>query len=309
MAHYFKNLSPSKLSNNFTRNISRINKAATTSQLCWDKVHSFDGCFFASHVLQECHAWFWCSSWTLVWLLFRSFTVMIVMRNLARQLISTILLAYGRRMHPQYDCWAFPKEPDPHEKIRLWHPNYRSPKREQRRFRKYKKKFLIHSMSNVDDIYEMLRHSGLTRFCIGNGWFIRFCTGIGCLERVLGLPQEQLSSWFADRSGIGNWLWTGRPPGSFLEHITLTSVGITLIMASFTITVISAMLRIRSRSKKGATTSYFTILAIKHIRIEKILFFTFLVGISYRDNILLGLSLGLVLTLHLLHRAFRFDVT
>jgi len=124
MAHYFKNLNPSKLSDNLTRKISRINKAATTSQLCWEKVHSFDGCIFASHVLQECHDWLWCSGWTLVWLLFRSFTIMIVMRNLARQLVSMIVLTYDERMHPQYNFWALPKEHDPNEKTRLWHQTF-----------------------------------------------------------------------------------------------------------------------------------------------------------------------------------------
>ena len=56
--------------------------------------------------------------------------------------------------------------------------------------------------------------------------------------------------------------------------------------------------------KKGGMTSYLNIFAIKQIWIKKILIVTFLLGIFSQDIVLLGLSLGSVLTFHVLYQVF-----
>jgi len=88
----------------------------------------------------------------------------------------------------------------------------------------------------------MLYHGGLTYFSLSNGWIIQFCTSLGYLNRVFGMPQESLTAWMSTQSDIGNWLWPGRPPDSFLEHTTTASVCTALVALSFTLTMTSALL-------------------------------------------------------------------
>ena len=100
----------------------------------------------------------------------------------------------------------------------------------------------MHSMLNIFDIYKMLCHGGLVRFSLSKGCIIRFCTGTGCINKVLVLQQNSLAAWMTTQSGIANWLWPGRPPNSYLEHITTAYICTALVVLLFTFTVVSALL-------------------------------------------------------------------
>jgi len=248
MASFFKNLSPAKIKCNLARNCLATSNVA---EHFWDLSQRFDGCSLALDTIRELHLWHWLFTWSTVWLIVRSYTFIFGLSQLLTGLIDFFYQMCGESMHLKPD-----PDPDPHIRRKLWYPDYRSPRREQRRFQKYKKKFQVHSISNILDIFELLQHGGLTHFAIGNGWIICFATGLSCLGQVLGMPENYISDHTSDKSGLSEWLWPGQPPWTFLEHVVTSTVCTILVFVSFSITVIWATSRISSRSKKGSILSF-----------------------------------------------------
>jgi hypothetical protein len=171
----------------------------------------------------------------------------------------------------------------------------------------------------VADLYELLRCGGLVHFCIGNGWFIRFCTGYGCLWWVLGI--DPTAEYVTVNPNLDQWLWTGRPPGSYLtnviiptlEHFTRASLGTVLVFISFAITLVLAIRHIRKKAKKGAVVSYIHNLILKKCRPQKVLFISFIASVlNYclrsGDTIHIWSTILSALTLQILHTVFEFDI-
>ena len=122
-------------------------------------------------------------------------------------------------------------------------------RRKERRLRKWKKRYQVHTVSNTWDFkYSVPQH-----FSLGGGWFIPFCACCICFQAspCHGMPDIFLSK---DKS-LSDWIWPGRPPESLLEHVTLASIGSAMVILAFTITTSIAIFRIRSSAKKGSTMS------------------------------------------------------
>ena len=304
MASFLKNLSPAKIKRNLARNCSA---ASNVAEYCWDSSQQFDACSLALDAIRELHLWHWLSTWSTIWLIVRSYTFLLGLSQLLTGLLEFFFQMCGESMHHKPD-----PEPDPHIRRKLWHPDYRSPRREQRRLQKYKKKFQVHSISNLLDIYELLRHGGLTHFAIGNGWIIRFATGLSCLGQVLAMPEKYISDLTSDKSGISEWLWPGQPPWTFLEHVATSTLCTILIIVSFSITVVSAIFRISSRSKKGSVCSFCRKLGAKVLRFDFMLIGLFLLGIAdmiciSHDPTWICLPFGIAMMIKLLRGALYLD--
>ena len=303
-AYFIKNLSLTKITNNLITNFTTV---STTAEYCWDISQRFDGCSLILNIFNELHAWYWFSSWSTFWLCYRSIIFILGLRVLLAKFYDYLLRMYGEALHQEQD-----PDPDPHLKHLLWHPKYRSPRREQRRFRKYQKRYQVHSITNGLDIYETLRHGGLTHFTLSGRWIIRFCSGLGCLGQVFGAPANILSDYTTDKSGFSEWLWPGRPPGTFLEHVLSSTICTFLVLASFAITVLLATARIRSRSKKGAISSYLRTFVAKELRLDRLLLALLSWGIVdltciSHEATWIYLPIGIALALELFRIALRFD--
>lgn len=139
MAYFLKNLNSAKVKSNLKRNISTASRGLTSlfsvAEVCWDRIHSFDGFSVCLTIFHEFHAWFYCSTWSLVWLFYRSFVVLFGYWMFISDCYIYFLLAYGERIHL------------PGEKIAI--SSHRS---EERRRRRHEKKYLVHSISNVADL-------------------------------------------------------------------------------------------------------------------------------------------------------------
>ena len=146
-AYFIKNHSPTKFTNNLITNLTTV---STTAEYYWDISQRFDGCSLVLNIFNELHAWYWFLSWSTFWLSYRSIIFILGLRALLTRFYDYLLQMYGEALHREQD-----PDPDPHLKIGPGHPNYRSPRREQRRLRKYHKKYQVHSISNVLDIYKM----------------------------------------------------------------------------------------------------------------------------------------------------------
>ena len=305
-AYFIKNHSPTKFTNNLITNLTTV---STTAEYYWDISQRFDGCSLVLNIFNELHAWYWFLSWSTFWLSYRSIIFILGLRALLTRFYDYLLQMYGEALHREQD-----PDPDPHLKIGPGHPNYRSPRREQRRLRKYHKKYQVHSISNVLDIYEMFRHGGLTRFTISGGWIIRFCSGFGCLGQVLGAPANFLSHYTKDKSGFSEWLWPGRPPGTLLEHVLSSTICTFLVLVSFAITVWLATTRIRSRSKRGAFSSYLRTFVAREFRLDRLLIAILSWGIVdltciSHEATWIYLPFGIALAFECFHFALRFDKT
>ena len=147
-AYFIKNLSLTKITNNLSKNCTTV---STTAEYYWDISQRFDGCSLVLNLFNELHVWYWFSSWSTFWLCYRSIIFILGLRALLARFYDSLLQMYGEALHREQD-----PDPDPHLKLKLWHPNYRSPHRKQRHLRKYQKKYQVHSVSNVLDIYKML---------------------------------------------------------------------------------------------------------------------------------------------------------
>ena len=79
-------------------------------------------------------------------------------------LFYSLLQMFSEALHRESD-----PDPDPHLKPKLWYPSSQYPHHKQRRLRKYQKRYQVHRISNVLNIYEMLWYGGLTHFSVSHG--------------------------------------------------------------------------------------------------------------------------------------------
>ena len=260
LAHHIKNLTFCKTAHNFSSNVRAITsisiRACYTMNNCWDA-----GWRTALGTIREAHAWYYCFTWSLVWLLLQGYLLLIRSRRIFKSCWFEELLLEVK----QY----LARRSEPPDKTCDWMASDEN-RRHDRRLKKYRKRYQVHTVSNTWEAqYGKLRH-----FNLGNGWFVRFCICCICFE----IPScFGLSSQLTDEeTSFSNWIWVGRPPDSILEHVTLASIGSFLVIFAFTITTSIALSRIRSKAKKGATMSALCVTAISSANhLDKLLFFSF----------------------------------
>ena len=306
----YKTLRPTTLASNFRHNTISIYRLSFHLDHAWDRIHSFNGFDFARRIFLETHAWYFFSTWLF------TFSVLRFVRTLLRTWTFFARLAQDELLRHATRSQRL-KDPGESALDDLMWDNFDNPecarykRREQRRLRKHHKKYLVHSMSNIMDIYDIFRNGGLRHFNIGNGWFIRFCIGMSCIRHILGMECYDNSS---TSPNIAGWDWTGRPPGTLYEHALSMAVAFIIVVVSFSLTTFSATMKLRSRSEKGAAAAFLRRWIIANLPIERPLFVGFLIGL-YRWWICTGslstlayivLFIGL---LDWLHAACNFNMT
>ena len=306
----YKTFRPTNLLSNFKSNFTSVYRLSFQVDRIWDSMNQFDGFEYTKHLFLDTHAWYFYCTWRLLLSTSSLFASLRRAWVLCTRVLQHEFLRHSTRAQRL-------KDPGERARDKFNWDNYENPmcaksrRREQRRLRKHHKRYLVHSMSNVMDVYDIFRHGGLRHFNIGNGWFIRFCVGMNCIRHIFGL---KLCDEFITPPRIHSWSWTDRPPDTLHEHLFSTIAALLIVVASFSITTFLASMKLRSQSKAGAVTSFFRRQIIEMLPIERPLFIGFLISLfrwwtgvgNLTTLIHITLAVGI---LDLLHAKCDFNLT